>query len=180
MGDIFYVSSPCLILCLGSLVPVVYQATPLPDETVATYLPVVTVTGRPSRITQEQLSSKINTGQWIGFGKEKALFPFTSTVPKDSQWTESNRPFPNQGNPRYLSVTEYLNAILPSESEGASKCFIVEIQSFHFLGPAPAPARVCLIPLSLSHIPDFLFHSPWCPNTQREMEGSVGLHRNSI
>ena len=155
MGDIFYVSSPCLILCLGSLVPVVYQAIPLPDETVATYLPVITVTGRPSRIAQEQLSFEIDVGQWIGFGKEKALFPFTGTIPKDSRWTESNRPFPNQGNPRYLSVTGYLNAILPSESEGASKRFVVEIQSLHFLGPAPAPA-IC--PKSMQNSAQSVLH----------------------
>jgi hypothetical protein len=133
----------------------------LPDDTVVAHPPTVTVTGRPSRITKEGQTFEIDVGQYISFGKEKALFPFTGAVPKNGRWTENNRPFPNLSNPKYLSVTGFLTVTPPSESEEALKRFTVEMDSIHFLGPAPAPfGHPKSMLVSLVYHASLTFHSP--------------------
>jgi len=78
------------------------------------------------------LTFKIDVGQWVSFGKEKALFPFSGSVPQDA-W-KGNRPFPNPDSLKYLSVVGFLTAAF---SESNTKWFAVEIDSMTFLRSAP-------------------------------------------
>jgi len=98
---------------------------------------------------QEALTFEIDVRQWVNFGKEKALFPFSGTVPRNGRWNENNRPFPNPNNPKYMSVIGFLTGIL---SEDGKKRFSIEIDSMHFLGAAPQT-----LPTSMWTIPIF-FH----------------------
>jgi len=122
------------------------QIIPLPDAS-AKFLPTVLVTGKPSKITQETLTFEIDVGQWVNFGKEKALFPFSGTVPRNGRWKE-NRPFPSLSNLKYMSVIGFLTGIC---SEDGDKRFTVEIESMHFLGSAPQalPKNMWAIPVFL-------------------------------
>lgn len=80
------------------------------------------------------MTFEIDAGQWVSFGKEKALFPFNGTLPQDGRWKENNRPFPTSDNPKYVSVIGFLTGILTEEGH---KRFTVNIHSIHFLGTAP-------------------------------------------
>jgi len=107
------------------------QIVPSP-ATSARHLPTVVINGKPSKINQEKLTFEIDVGQWVSFGKEKALFPFSGSVPQDAR--KGNRPFPNPNSPKYLSVVGFLTAAF---SENNTKRFAVEIDSMTFLRSAP-------------------------------------------
>jgi hypothetical protein len=82
----------------------------------------------------DALTFEIDVGQWISFGKEKALFPFSGSVLQNGRWNESNRPFPSANSSKYVSVIGFLNGII---SEDGKKRFAIQIHSLNFLGTAP-------------------------------------------
>ena len=108
------------------------QIIPSPGVS-AKHLPTVAITGKPSKIKHETFTFEIDVGQWVSFGKEKALCPFSGTVPQDAR-RNGNRPFPSPDTPKYLMVVGFLTGAF---SEDNTKRFAVEINSMTFLGAAP-------------------------------------------
>lgn len=137
MGDIFSVS---LSTCFSPRIRFAQdwsQIIPALGVSAA-YLPTVVVTGRPSKIMQENRTFEIEAMPWVSFGKAKMPFPFSGTIPQGGRWSASNCPFPNPDIPKYVSVVGFLTGTVSAEDK--SKRFTVEIHSMDFLGAAPQSA----------------------------------------
>jgi len=132
----------------------------------------VRVSGRPSNIVQEAASFDIDAGQWTSFANQRAVFPFSGSIPE--QWT--NKPMPNPNSLKFIGVTGTLAGI---RLVGTLRRFCVDIVSVTFLGPAP-PAYTTQGKYSSSHTltrTDFL-HSI-NTNSEGEAKGGNKLRRQA-
>ena len=88
------------------------------------------VSGRPDNIIQETVSFDIDAAQWISFPNQKAVFPWSDTIPE--AWTHKSMPNPN--NVKFVSVTSIFAG---TRTVGALKRLRVDIASVAFLGATP-------------------------------------------
>ena len=75
-------------------------------------------------------SFEIDAAQWISFPNQKAVFPWSGTIP--DAW--AHKPMPNPNNVKFVSVT---GIFAGTRIVGALKRFRVDIASVTFLGTAP-------------------------------------------
>ena len=82
----------------------------------------------------ETFTFEVDVAQWIIFPAQKAIFPWSGTIPDG--W--NHKPMPNPGGLKYVHVTGILAG---TKGTGTSKRFHTDITSITFLGSAP-PGQV--------------------------------------
>jgi len=95
---------------------------------------VVRVCDRPGNVVPETAPFDIDADQRVGFQNQKAVFPWSGTIPEG--W--ASKPIPNPNGVKFVSVT---GVVAGMRVVGTLKRFCVDITSVIFLGPAP-PADI--------------------------------------